>query len=793
MDQRLVEAAERALETLEEDEDLSLQGEGEETRWLPLQAFLVLGKYQEALPRLIEFWKFYQDEAIVRKTAFPFLVQTLEAGEEGVGAFWKFMADAVWETGFDRVQLTNFGKFTALVSRNLRSRPDTMQWIDEERTRRSERWYLSALQSSLIASKTRGSILKVLALLKKCQAGDDWAYTTAMRLLFANGYASDAHIVAQEALQNGLGTSSMFKRIVEKTRKRLGMTVEGKSDGAGDLAAALAHFDKIDQPSQAEWVQILELYANRADVEGAMDWKKKMDWYGSTLVGSSAYAALLKACSRSGNYQPVKGILQEIQDRKITITHGIMTTLMSMFGFSKNLKGTEETWEKMKGKKDGPDATDYSTYLAALYNCRQFDHLFEVFQEIPEPMLSVAHYNQLIQAHVHVRSSRDEIDQILDDMAKRGIQKSAHTYNVLMKFAASNDDTEEAHRLFDELMNHPDSALRPAVQHYNILLSLYIRTSQWGRARAIFDEMAEKDIRPSSETKGLLLTAHAKSGTRGDLAATQDIIDGLVRDSKANTYYDTTAKGSSRADRPSARLFALASGGAVAGQSADLATVKAMFRDALRAGARPNLEIWGVLIRASTREGALVDAAAAWMQAAVLAREKTKTLFDVDHVGSVPIPAGNAHQGSISMILQNVLKTFSLAGWHSFARRAWNEVDEVQKSMACYVAWLNACMRSGMILEAFDVISSKAIILDTWHVEKLQKAIMKMERNDYPSWIAPSAEVKQQMEDFRRKYPRQDGARTAIPLGHETLRLLEERHPDLLQRVLSCREGPLRV
>jgi len=140
---------------------------------------------------------------------------------------------------------------------------------------------------------------------------------------------------------------------------------------------------------------------------------------------------------------------------------------------------------------------------------RHFDRVWCLHKEMQAEKLtlSLAAYNALIDACTR-SNDMARVPQILQDMAKDGLEPNIVTYSTIIKGYCLQNRPDKAMELLHEMKQ--SSRYRPDEITYNTLIDGCARFGHYERGMALLAEMQEQGVRPSNFTLSVL----AKLATR---------------------------------------------------------------------------------------------------------------------------------------------------------------------------------------------------------------------------------------------------------------------------------------
>merc|ERR1719507_2483471 len=156
------------------------------------------------------------------------------------------------------------------------------------------------------------------------------------------------------------------------------------------------------------------------------------------------------------------------------------------------------------------NAVIYCSVLKGFSHQRQFDRVWLVYEEMRAEKLAVSlsAYNALIDACAR-SSDMGRVPQLLQDMAKDGLEPNIVTYSTILKGYCQENRPDKAFELLQEMKQ--SSKYQPDEITYNTLIDGCARYGLYERGVMLLRDMQEAGVGPSNFTLSVLVKLATRS------------------------------------------------------------------------------------------------------------------------------------------------------------------------------------------------------------------------------------------------------------------------------------------
>ncbi|KAF9973362.1 hypothetical protein BGZ73_003413 [Actinomortierella ambigua] len=317
---------------------------------------------------------------------------------------------------------------------------------------------------------------------------------------------SGFYAVALETLDN------MIKQNQVPTAEAIAQTIQlcAKKNKGADFNRlfhiAQRSLDTIQDKSQRRAAEydvfnaMLFASANRGDMDGAKKSYDDIIQLGQ-FPDATSYAALLIATTTGAvdEAQDALRILEEVKRHKVTPNVFFYNVVIAKLARGRKIEKVLEVYEDMRSASIQPNSVTYGTLISACTRVGSEDMAQKLFNE----MVSRRNYtprhgphNAMMQFYVRQKKDRHQALYYYNDMLKRRLVPTEHTYTLLIEAHASIApfDMVGAYRVLDEMRA---KGTQPKEAHYGAMIHAYgIEQNNLADAERVYREMKTFSIRP---------------------------------------------------------------------------------------------------------------------------------------------------------------------------------------------------------------------------------------------------------------------------------------------------------
>ena len=226
-------------------------------------------------------------------------------------------------------------------------------------------------------------------------------------------------------------------------------------------------------PDVHTWNTVIATHARAGDVDGAIEWFDKLRSAGF-CPNSKSYSCLIKMYARRGDLNEVLRLFHESESK------GIVPVISMVNG----------------------------TVQALVQNDR-FDDALEMLDKASQMEMQGSRtrmWNYLLTALAQ-RGELEKVRETHQQMEDNNITSDAFTYAIMMHSLAMHKFPEAADKILHKVMFR--AKLQPTSFHYAVVMGGYLKTKQYHRIFELYNEMIEKNIKPTFSAHNILIRTAA--------------------------------------------------------------------------------------------------------------------------------------------------------------------------------------------------------------------------------------------------------------------------------------------
>jgi pentatricopeptide repeat protein len=447
-------------------------------------------------------------------------------------------------------------------------------------------------------------------------------------------------------------------------------------------------------------------HAERADYDGLNFWLQAMSKAGF-VPDIYVYSIILKSFAARGEVESVSAVLDQMRAAKILPTRVLYTSVISLLAHRRDPVSAEAIYKRALREGITPDRKMITSLMNAHVEAGSWAGVVRVFDylkssRIPRLRLSIEVYNTLLKAYVLIGAPFHVVSTIFRKLESMGVQPNGRMYTLIIQSACDAGFMNIANKIFAEMEAAEkgwQTTYRVDAYVLTIIMAGHLRLGDKRSAKAIYDDMCERGIQPTSATFYHILRAYGNERTEESFQIAEDFLKTIMAgESSASWIHPQTRTAAlehvhgplmlayTKADKPE--------------------EVERLFQSMLDAGGEPSLSNLTVLLDAYRRAGDIEAIHGLWPQIWQLALRfsKTDSLFGgEDDSPSDP----TKRQGNILCVpLSIYIDALSAAGEHFVIAEMWGKARSHGFSFDSH-NWNHlavALVRAGDPERAFEIV-----------------------------------------------------------------------------------------
>ncbi|VDB97058.1 unnamed protein product [Peniophora sp. CBMAI 1063] len=421
-------------------------------------------------------------------------------------------------------------------------------------------------------------------------------------------------------------------------------------------------------PDVVHYFHVLLAHIRARDPSGVQHWLREMLRAG-LAPDVHVYSSLVKFYAERGDGPMVASLVNQTLERKLRPRPEVFTTVISMLGKQRNSLAAEDVYRRALEVGVAPDKTMISALMNAhaesgswMGAIRAFEYLLAQGSRDRRP--GAHEFNTLLKSYVLLGAPFWAVRALLEKMERYGVRPTRHTYSLAIQSASDQglmDTATGLYRRFARLAADSTSGFEMNVYVLTILMSGWLRQGNTDRARAIYEDMLARGIKPSAVTYGAIIKRYTTEGTEESLALARAFLNDIL---SAETSQDLET-----ADTPRDAALQTMVGPLMhhAAGKRDQAMVEALQTQILAEGGDRTVGLLTVALHAHRRSGDVESARRVW-------EEVYSRALRLSDVSDLTMRSGALRRPSylISLPLSIILDALSAAGAHAEVAKLWS-------------------------------------------------------------------------------------------------------------------------
>lgn len=213
------------------------------------------------------------------------------------------------------------------------------------------------------------------------------------------------------------------------------------------------------------------------------------------------YGIFINSLSKAGKISTAVKLFQAMWDKGCEPDVAICNTIIDGLCFKKRIPEALEIFREMNERDCLPDVATYNSLIKHLCKIKRMEKVYELLDEMEmkgEDVLPNARtYGYLLNS----AKKPDEVDCILERMARRGCKLDGDIYNLLLRLFMKWGILERVQCTWNDM---EISGMGPDKRSYTIMIHGLFEKGMMKESMRYFEEMTMKGVMPEPRTKLLI-------------------------------------------------------------------------------------------------------------------------------------------------------------------------------------------------------------------------------------------------------------------------------------------------
>ncbi|ODN75071.1 hypothetical protein L202_06289 [Cryptococcus amylolentus CBS 6039] len=289
----------------------------------------------------------------------------------------------------------------------------------------------------------------------------------------------------------------------------------------------------------AEGLQVLfTAYINNNEAALAEETLFQIDTFSPRLY---VYNALLQLYADQGNLIPALELFDRLLEHPtLRPTKHSYTALITLFANRRDPTNAHNVFESMADAGIQPDALAYAAVINAEVEAGDWSEAARSWTKAPA---KVREHRTVLSAVLKALVWLPAPTEHVVGIFRRIRNPSRHAWALVIQSACDSGNMDLARELYTEMDVASRRGANPApdVYTFSILLHGYMRADDSASARAVYDEMTERGILPSSVTYGIVIQSFADTRGARSLEQAHDFATSVYREVQKGKIADVGA------------------------------------------------------------------------------------------------------------------------------------------------------------------------------------------------------------------------------------------------------------
>ncbi|KAG6817877.1 hypothetical protein H0H87_001709 [Tephrocybe sp. NHM501043] len=495
------------------------------------------------------------------------------------------------------------------------------------------------------------------------------------------------------------------------------------------------------------------------------------------------FTIVLNAFAAAGDLESTMAVLEQMREsgvRPNVVTYTIVITLLA---HRKDPMGAEAVFKRALREGVVPDDRMIVSVMNAHVEGGSWQGVIRAYDYVSSARvtaLSLEVYNTLMKAYVLIGAPFNVVYKFFKRLEQSKAKPDQYTYSLLVQSACDAGLLKIAADIYYDMeqlyKDNPERNLDANVYILTILMAGFLQHGDKVKAKAVYDEMLELGIQPSSITFGVILGAYGNEKSKASLEIAETFIKSLLAVPEEERLWKKPKYDSESALH---HLYAPVITGYARMKSPE--DVERVYQDMQDAGGPPSLGTLTALMDVYRRTFNVDAVKEIWPQIYELGIKTTSKDWMAPEDGPSEITRGI--RGNVLCVpLSIYIDALSAAGEHDEIAAVWKDLRARGFSFDSN-NWNHlavALVRAGQVERAFEVIERVIIPYQTLSINS-NKARDRNPTSPLLSDVLPeqNEDEEEEEDEVPGIKPWRGGDRVLkAKLAHRKTRFREDFHPD---------------
>lgn len=466
--------------------------------------------------------------------------------------------------------------------------------------------------------------------------------------------------------------------------------------------------ERQNYPSLIHYSILVFGHAQAGDIEGINQVLASMSEAG-LVPDVYIYTSILKSFALRGDIDSVTTVLNQMRAAGIPANIISYTTVITLLAHRKDAVSAEAIYKRAISEGVIPDRRMVASLMNAHVEAGSWKGVIRAFDYIKSSptrhiRLSIEIYNTLMKAYVLIGAPFYVVSKLFSKLENSKVKPDAYTFALLIQSACDSGKMKLAADIFyemDDMVESGKSATLINAYILTIIMAGFLRVGDKVRAKAVFDEMKDRGINPTSISYTTILKAYGNEKTEESLQIAEQFVQNLMNVPAEERTWNRPSHGRKTAfDHifgPVMRAYA---------QEDKAEDVERLFQEMVDAGGTPSLGMLTTLLNVYRRTSNTEAAMELWPQIFELGQQYARPGALLDDMENNKAARVRLQGKTINLSLSIYINILSAAGRHLDIAATWKEFRE-RGLVPDSHNWNNlavALVRAGEPERAFEIL-----------------------------------------------------------------------------------------